>query len=87
MDLGNLKDLVKSVGSENLVFDPSLCPDTHFYTGIYFNLLIEGIGDVVGIGGRYDNLYKSFDKDFSAIGFAYYMAPFLKALQEQNLLK
>lgn len=87
LDLGYLKEILSTDSlKENLIFDPSLCPNLDYYTGIYFNLLIDGIGDMVAIGGRYDSLYQAFGKDFPAVGFAYYMPSFLKALQEQKLL-
>ncbi len=84
LDLSLLKEIGIQENS-SVVFDPSLCPDLDYYTGIYFNLLVQGCGDVVAIGGRYDNLYKSFGVDLPAIGFAYYVQSFLTVLQEQEL--
>lgn len=77
--------LLKELEFENVIFDPSLCPDIDFYTGIYFNMLAKGHGKAIAIGGRYDNLYKAFGVDVPAIGFAYYIPDFITVLQSQNL--
>jgi len=84
IDLSLLKEIKDSYGDQ-IIFDPSLCPDVEFYTGIYFKLLIEGQGNVIAMGGRYDNLYKSFGADLPSIGFAYYLQSFMNALDEQGL--
>jgi ATP phosphoribosyltransferase regulatory subunit len=70
----------------NIVFEPSKCPDLRLYTGIHFNLLVRGHGKFIAMGGRYDELYKSFGADLPAIGFAYYLPRFLDVINSQGLL-
>ncbi|MFR5069022.1 MAG: ATP phosphoribosyltransferase regulatory subunit [Eubacteriales bacterium] len=43
---------------------------TDYYTDIVFSAYVEGCGDAVLTGGRYDNLLASFDAPMPAIGFA-----------------
>lgn len=85
VDLTPLKEL-SALKNGEAIFDPSLCPDIDFYTGVYFNLLIKGQGDIVAVGGRYDSVYKTFGTDLGAIGFAYYIPNLITALQDQELL-
>lgn len=93
LDLSQLKQVLKDLSKNfsNIVFDPSQCPDTQLYTGVHFNLLADAQGDILAMGGRYDNLYQHFSHErdtesIPAVGFAYYIPRFLNALQEQNLI-
>lgn len=87
IDLSEIKEIQKEFPNSNIVFDPSICPDMNLYTGIRFNLMVDGEGDTVAVGGRYDNLCKSFGADLPAIGFAFYVPRLISALQFQNLLE
>lgn len=84
IDLSLLKDIGFSQHNK-VIFDPSLCPDLDFYTGIYFQVLAKGSGEAVAMGGRYDNLYKAFGVDLPAIGFAYYTQNLLSVIDSQGL--
>ena len=86
LDLSLLKSLLEN-NPEYLSFDPLQCPDLNLYTGIHFSLYCAGEGKLIAMGGRYDNLCKSFGADLPAIGFAFYVPRLLKILLERNLLE
>lgn len=41
----------------------------HYYDGIAFNVVSEGVGQSIGSGGRYDGLYGVYGKSAPAVGF------------------
>lgn len=51
-------------------FDMGLVNKINYYTGIVFNGYVEGIGEPVLTGGRYDGLTASFGVESPATGFA-----------------
>jgi ATP phosphoribosyltransferase regulatory subunit len=53
-----------------LVFDFSIIRDFDYYTGLLFEVYCRGISDMIGSGGRYDDLIKKFGSDIPATGFA-----------------
>jgi ATP phosphoribosyltransferase regulatory subunit len=53
-----------------LVFDFSIIRDFDYYTGLLFEVYCRGISDMIGSGGRYDDLIKKFGNDIPATGFA-----------------
>lgn len=55
---------------EKLIIDLGLVQRNDYYTGIVFCGYINGIGDAVISGGRYDKLLSEFDKPMGAAGFA-----------------
>ena len=71
--LERLSDIVKNCdGSvrKNIIIDMGLIKDFSYYSSTTIEGYIEGVGSAVANGGRYDELFKSFGKDFPAIGFA-----------------
>lgn len=64
------ESLRKAGYEENIIIDLGMAHAIEYYTGIVFRGYMEGTGDAVLTGGRYDNLIKSFDYDIPAIGFA-----------------
>ena len=82
LDLSNLAEILKL--GDNIVFDPLQCPDIQLYTGLHINVIVQGEGKLVAIGGRYDNLCSEFGTDLSAIGFAFYIPRLLSALNSQT---
>lgn len=72
---------------EKIVFEPTLARGLDYYTGLIFEIEIEGYsGGSVGGGGRYDNLIGIFaGKQVPAIGFAFGFDRLYEALEEQNL--
>ena len=64
-------NLVKKYGySENINPDLSIVSNFEYYTGMVFEIYAEGIGFLLGSGGRYDDLLIKFGKNLSAAGFA-----------------
>ncbi len=55
---------------DKLIIDLGLVQRNDYYTGIVFTGYIEGIGDAVISGGRYDDLFSEFDAPMGAAGFA-----------------
>ena len=55
---------------DKLIIDLGLVQRNDYYTGIVFSGYINGIGDAVVSGGRYDKLLSKFDAPMCAAGFA-----------------
>lgn len=64
------EDLAKIVPFDIIRVDLGLVHKKSYYTGIIFRGYIEGYGQPILSGGRYDNLLKEFGKEEKAIGFA-----------------
>lgn len=75
------------VSRENIVFEPTLARGLDYYTGLIFEVEIDGyiVGSVCG-GGRYDNLIGMFaGRKIPAVGFAFGFDRVLEAMAEQEL--
>ena len=72
--LSNLKDLYKKIskiiGSGTLTVDLGMVNRTDYYTSVIIKGYLEGYGEEVLSGGRYDKLIKDFGYDVPAVGFA-----------------
>ncbi len=69
--LNNIYKDILPIGLGNkLIVDLGLVQRNDYYTGIVFAGYIEGIGDAVISGGRYDDLLAEFDAPMGAAGFA-----------------
>lgn len=68
----NLMALTEDYEITNLKFDPTLARGLDYYTGIIFEVTIEGFESSVGGGGRYDKLINSYNPkvDLPMIGFS-----------------
>lgn len=55
---------------DKLIIDLGLVQRNDYYTGVVFSAYINGIGDAVITGGRYDDLLAEFDTPMGAAGFA-----------------
>ncbi|MBU3108328.1 ATP phosphoribosyltransferase regulatory subunit [Clostridium gasigenes] len=53
-----------------ITLDLGMVPRLDYYTGIIFRGYVQGVGNTVLSGGRYDNLIKVFGRDEKAIGFS-----------------
>lgn len=53
-----------------IALDLGMVPRLDYYTGIIFRGYVQGIGNIVLSGGRYDNLIKVFGRDEKAVGFS-----------------
>ncbi len=74
-NLTSLVELVQSEGNYPLILDLSLTETIDYYTGIVFEVVsdIEGQAQVIGRGGRYDQLlglYHPQGENIPGIGFA-----------------
>jgi histidyl-tRNA synthetase len=68
-------------------YEPTLARGLDYYTGLIFEVEIEGydVGSVAG-GGRYDNLIGIFaGKDIPAVGFAFGFDRLIEAIEVLNL--
>lgn len=69
--LQGIYDNITKLGlSDKISVDLGMVNRTDYYSGIIFRGYIQGHGDAVVSGGRYDNLLKDFGEDLPAIGFA-----------------
>ena len=72
--LDYLRDLygeLKHAGyGEHIRFDLGLVHQIDYYTGVVFRGYVEGAGDAVLSGGRYDKLVGAFGRPAQATGFA-----------------
>ena len=62
--------LSKAGYGDYLRFDLGLVHQIDYYTGVVFRGYVEGAGDAVLSGGRYDNLAEAFGRAAPATGFA-----------------
>lgn len=68
--LESLYDILDDNGfSENICIDLATANDMDYYTGIVFRGYLDGVGEAILGGGRYDNLMKNFEFDEGATGF------------------
>lgn len=54
---------------DKLIIDLGLVQRNDYYSDIVFSGYVEGSGDAVLTGGRYDNLLEAFDSPMPAVGF------------------
>ena len=55
-----------------------------YYTGIMFDVLIEGVGAIVGRGGRYNDLLGAYGWNEPAVGFAIEFDQLALFLEKEN---
>ena len=81
-----LKDF--KINPDNFAYDPTLSRGLDYYTGIIFELEVEGYsGGSVGGGGRYDNMIGRFTNEKTpATGFSFGFDRFIEAADEAGLL-
>lgn len=54
---------------DRIIIDLGIVQKINYYTGLVFRGYVEGIGEAVLSGGRYDNLLSGFGSELSACGF------------------
>ncbi len=70
--LKNVYEQLRGYGLEKkILIDLGEIRGFDYYTGILFEIFIEGMGESIGGGGRYDNLLGKFGKPEPATGFAF----------------
>ena len=73
-------ELTKLGLSDKIIFDLGIVNRNDYYTGIIFKGYVEGYGEEVLSGGRYDALLEDFGEQLCAIGFAVRVDAAVKAL-------
>jgi ATP phosphoribosyltransferase regulatory subunit len=66
----HLLDLLPKDLAGHVVVDMGLIKDFNYYTSLTMEGYVEQAGHAIANGGRYDELFMSFGKNFPAIGFA-----------------
>ena len=87
-----LRDIATYLEGQNLAkdifkFEPTLARGLDYYTGLIFEVEVEGYdaGSIAG-GGRYDNLIGMFaGKDIPAVGFSFGFDRLMEAMDALNL--
>lgn len=83
----NLKKITNVLNEPRIIFDSTLARGLDYYTGLIFEIEIEGYeaGSVCG-GGRYDKLIGMFaGRDIPAVGFAFGFDRLMEAMEELKL--
>ncbi|MCS7241794.1 ATP phosphoribosyltransferase regulatory subunit [Candidatus Caldatribacterium sp.] len=70
--------------SGHLWVNVGLVRDFDYYTGIIFEGFSPQVGYPLLAGGRYDELFRVFGKDFPACGFAIFLERILEALEKES---
>lgn len=85
-----LFDLLENfnIEKDKYAFDPSLARGLDYYTGLIFELEVEGYsGGSIGGGGRYDDLIGRFaERKIPAVGFSFGFDRLIEAANEAKLL-
>lgn len=68
--LAQLDDALKPEERAHVVYDLGEVRGLDYYTGIHFELFIEGAGRAAGAGGRYDTLMGRFGLPMPAVGMS-----------------
>lgn len=72
--LDYLKNIYKNLEAlglgDKITVDLGIVNRTDYYTGIVFKGYVEGVGESVLSGGRYDTLISQYGEDVGAVGFA-----------------
>ena len=68
-------------------FDLGMVHQIDYYTGVVFRGYVEGAGDAVLSGGRYDNLVGVFGREAQAIGFSVDVDAMAQTLPQTQLPK
>ena len=84
--LRNLYDELSAAGYGQYVrFDLGMVHQIDYYTGVVFRGYVEGAGDAVLSGGRYDHLVEVFGREAQATGFAVDVDAVARTLPEMVL--
>jgi ATP phosphoribosyltransferase regulatory subunit len=86
--LDNIENIYNILGnmelSDYISVDLGMVHHIDYYTGLIFRGYIEGAGEDVLFGGRYDNLISRFGQDIPATGFAIDVDSILKVLSDKG---
>lgn len=80
------RDACELCGSDgNITVDLGLVNKTDYYTGLIIKGYLQGHGDEVISGGRYDKLISEFGYDVPAVGFAVYVNAIQKVIEKNGI--
>ena len=79
--LQQLNEELNELGYRNLIYDLGKISHLNYYTGIIFEVFVEGVGTKVLSGGRYDNLIEKYGKKLPAIGFSIKLDELLEVIE------
>lgn len=82
--LASLYKKLKQLGLDQVMIDLGLVHRNEYYTGVIFRGYIQGSGDTVLSGGRYDNLIRQFGSDLPATGFGINVDSLTKVMIESG---
>ena len=83
--LQEIYDKLSDMGyAEHIIIDLGIVHEIDYYTGLVIGGYVEGIGESVLAGGRYDNLIANFGRDLPAVGFAVNINLIAKALEKSG---
>jgi ATP phosphoribosyltransferase regulatory subunit len=68
--LRRIDSLLTPAERERVVYDLGEIRGLGYYTGMQFEVFVEGAGRAIGFGGRYDELLALYGTDRPAVGFA-----------------
>lgn len=78
------KEIAALIGKERLSVDLGIVNKADYYTGVIIKGYLEGYGDEVLSGGRYNKLLESFGYDAPAVGFAVNVDAVAKVAMKKN---
>ncbi|KAB7704172.1 ATP phosphoribosyltransferase regulatory subunit [Bacillus aerolatus] len=82
-ELRNVYERLQEYGvAEAVKFDLPLVSHMSYYTGLLFEVYVDGVGAPVGNGGRYDHLLEKFGRPASATGFGLRVDVLIGALEQ-----
>lgn len=77
--------ILKEKGYERFIhYNKGLVKNLNYYTGIIFDCFATSSRDVIGSGGRYDQLLGKFGYDVPAVGFALNMTRLVQLGGQEN---
>jgi len=80
-----LYDIMRCAGyEEEMIVDFGIVHELDYYSGIVFRGYVEGAGEAVLSGGRYDGFIGNFGKDIPATGFAINVSALAEALMKKE---
>lgn len=89
--LSDLKELYLSLShlcmGDRLIIDLGLVQRNDYYSDMVFSGYVEGSGDAVLIGGRYDKLFDTFDMPMPAAGFGINVDALSKIMLEKGAVE
>lgn len=86
--LKRIYDILVMNGYEEYVyFDLGIVHRLDYYTGIIFRSFVEGSGQTIISGGRYNNLLENYGNPFPAVGFGIAVDPVFERLKRDRIKK